>query len=648
MKRKNILLAFAAYLFFSSAVFSADSLSSPDGKLEVYFSLNDKNAVSYSVEYAGMEVLEKSDLGLVCEWADFDSFLKLASESDVQQVSQKYKMLHGKKKNCSYKANRKVYTLTTPHNSAIKIEFRVSDNFAAFRYILPDNGKFYSVIKDEKTSFNFPEDTLSWLHPMAEAKTGWEKTQPSYEEHYAAGREAGEDSKYGQGWSMPALFKTADDNWVLLFETDVYSDYCGTRLLKADDKGGFKIGFPQPEEHRGIQDPVSPAVELPFKSPWRVLVVGDNLGAVVESTAAADLASPCRLEDTGFVEPGRAAWHWLRYADSSSTLEYANSFLDFAAKMQWEYMLIDCYWDNNIGYEKMEDFVKKANSRGVKVILWYNSNGFWNEAPLTPKHKMHTRSVRRSEFARLKEMGVAGVKIDFFGGDKQAVMKLYQDILEDAADYGIMVNFHGATVPRGWHRTYPNMLTLESVKGMEYCTFNQGNADAQPQHCCILPFTRNVVGPMDFTPVVFNPEIRSVQLRTTLGFELALSIVFESGIQHFGLVPEEYDLMPDYVVSFLQDVPVSWDQTHFIKGYPGKLAVIARKKGASWYIGGINGEAEKKNISIDLSFVENLKGKSVSVITDGENRSFMHKELQAEGGFEIDLNANGGFAAVVE
>ncbi|OXU14083.1 glycoside hydrolase family 97 protein [Sedimentisphaera salicampi] len=650
MTRKSVITALLIHLSFSSAVFSAERLSSPDGKLDISFSLNDKGAACYTVEYAGKEVLEPSELGILCEGQPFYSDFKLESASGVQEVSQQYQMLHGKQKNCTYKANRRLFTLANKEGKVLKLVFQVSNDSVAFRYILPEAEGSYAVVNKENTSFNFPSDTLSWLHPMAEAKTGWEKTQPSYEENYAAGRPVGEDSKYGQGWCMPGLFKTADDNWALVCETDVYSGYCAARLLKADDNGAYKIGFPQPEEHRGIEDSVYPRQELPLKTPWRVIIVGDELGDIVESTAVADLASPSRIEDTGFIKPGRAAWHWLRYADSSSNLEYANSFLDFAEKMGWEYMLIDCYWDNNIGREKMEEFARKAKSRGVKVILWYNSNGFWNDAPMTPKHKMHTSSARRREFAWLKEIGAAGVKIDFFGGDKQATMKLYQEILEDAADFEIMVNFHGATVPRGWHRTYPNMLTLESVKGMEYCTFNQENADAQPQHSCILPFTRNVVGPMDFTPVVFNPEIRSVQLKTTLGFELALSVVFESGIQHFGLVPEEYDLMPDYVVSYLREVPVSWDETNFIKGYPGRLAVIARKKGQSWYIGGINGEAEKKNISIDLSFIDNLEDKSIKIITDGKNRSFEYRQLFGKKmkSLNVKLKANGGFTAVLE
>jgi len=530
----------------------------------------------------------------------------------------------------------------------MQIIFQISNDGVAFRYAFPgDSEKTYSI-KEEKTTFAFEPNTVSWLHPMQPGKSGWSRTQPSYEEHYIIEKPVGTRSPMSEGWCLPALFKTEDDIWVLICDSDVDESYCAVRLARDSTGGVYKVAFPHPEEHRGKIDPVQPTITTPFKSPWRVLIVGDNLKAIVESTLMTDVAKDCEYPNTDFIKPGRAAWHWLRYGDESATLPVAESFLDFASKMKWQYILIDATWDTLIGYEKIAEFIKKAAGKNVGVILWYNSNGPWNDAPMGPKNKMHEKTIRREEFAKLKEMGVKGVKVDFFGGDKQATMKLYLDIFKDAADYGILVNCHGATIPRGWQRTYPNLVTMEAVKGMEYCTFEQRNANLQPQHCCILPFTRNVIGSMDFTPIVFNPRIRGVTLRTTLAFELALSVIFESGVQHFGLVPDEYELMPDFVVDYLQNVPTAWDQTRLVDGYPGKFVVIARKTGDKWYIAGINGENEKKELSLDLSFLP--AETKATLITDGPDRTFSRKTLEKEAVLKpvIELLPNGGFVIVTD
>jgi alpha-glucosidase len=305
---------------------------------------------------------------------------------------------------------------------------------------------------------------------------------------------------------------------------------------------------------------------------------------------------------------------------------------------------VDASWDRNIGYEKMAEFVKQANAKNVGVILWYNSNGLWNAAPMSPKNRMHEQAVRREEFAKLQKMGIKGVKIDFFGGDKQATMKLYLDILKDAADYGIMVNCHGATIPRGWQRTYPNLVSMEAVRGMEYCTFEQANADKESQHCTMLPFTRNVIGSMDYTPTVLDPKIRGVRLTTTPAFEIALPVIFESGIQHFGLVPDEMKLLSDEVKTYLQKVPVVWDETKLLDGCPGQCVIMARRSGDTWYIAGINGRNENKAVTVDLSFIG--KGKGI-LITDGPNRTFTAKPIDT-GKFEVELQARGGFVIIVK
>ena len=639
---------FCLFLLFEKDVMAAKSsmTNSPDGKLNVALQVNEKGQALYSVQLNGKDVLRPSALGLIRDDQSFAEGLTLENISSLERIEDNYKMLLGKRKNCSYIANRRIYTLKNSKDEEMQIIFQVSNDGVAFRYAFQDESEKPFSIADEKTAFAFEPNTVSWLHPMQPGKSGWSRLQPCYEEHYEIERPVGVPSSTGEGWCLPALFKTKDDIWVLICDSDVDESYCAVRLGRDSAGSVYKVAFPHPQEHRGPIDPVAPVITTPFKSPWRVLIIGDKLKTIVESTLMTDVAKNCEYPDTDFIRPGKAAWHWLRYGDDSSTLEVAESFLDFASKMKWQYMLIDANWDRFIGYEKMAEFVKKAASKNVGVILWYNSNGPWNDAPMGPKDKMHERQVRRQEFAKLKEMGVKGVKVDFFSGDKQATMKLYLDIFRDAADYGILVNCHGATIPRGWQRTYPNLITMEAVKGMEFCTFEQRNADIEAQHCCILPFTRNVISSMDFTPVVFNPQIRGVRLRTTLAFELALSVIFESGVQHFGLVPDEYGLMPDYVVSYLQDVPTVWDETRFIDGYPGKFVVIARKSGDKWYIAGINGTREEMELSPDLSFLP-AETKAV-LIRDGPDRSFSKTALEQEAARKpvIKLQPNSGFVIV--
>jgi len=622
------------------------TIKSPNGNLQVTFDLDSQGRAVYSVALESQTILEPSRLGLVLDGNDFSENLTVEKVSESETTKDNYQMLMGKRKNCSYAANRKVITLKNHASNQMQIIFQVSNDGAAFRYIVPEPSGNTCSVMEEKTAFAFAPTTVSWLQPMQPGKSGWSRTQPSYEEYYISEQPVGKPSQMGQGWCVPALFKTSDNIWVLICDSDVDENYCAIRLAHDSTGGVYKVAFPHPKEHRGEIDPVQPEIKLPFASPWRVLIIGLSLGTLVESTLMTDVARPCEIKDTDFIKPGRAAWHWLRYGDDSAALEMVDSFLDFATKMNWEYILIDANWDKFIGYRKMADFVKRAEEKNVGVILWYNSNGPWNDAPMGPKNKMHERTVRRNEFARLKEMGVKGVKIDFFGGDKQATMKLYLDILKDAADYQILVNCHGATIPRGWQRTFPNLMTMEAVRGMEYCTFSQDNADRQAAHCCVLPFTRNVIGSMDFTPVVFDPNIRQVKLRTTLGFELALSVVFESGVQHFGLVPDEYKLMPDFVVEFLQKVPTAWDDTRFIDGYPGKYAVIARKSGDVWYIAGINGTKKDMDLSLDLSFIS--PDARATLITDGPARTFIQKgiERDSNGKMGVKIPPQGGFVIV--
>ena len=310
--------------------------------------------------------------------------------------------------------------------------------------------------------------------------------------------------------------------------------------------------------------------------------------------------------------------------------------------MSWEYCLVDADWDKKIGYDKIQKLINYSKTKNVGILLWYNSAGDWNDTPYTPKNLLVNHNSRMNEFKKIKRMGVAGVKIDFFGGDGQSVIKYYHNILQDAAKVGLMVNFHGCTLPRGWSRTYPNLVNMESVKGMEFLTFDQHNADVAPNHNCMLPFTRNIYEPMDYTPVCFS-EIPGKIRHTTQAHELATAVLFLAGIQHYAEIPKGMKKVPDYVKQIMKEIPVSWDETKFINGYPGKEVIIARRYGDTWYIAGINGEEKEKNITIKLLFVQNKNG---ILINDGNNnRSFTKTDLDLNFSKSITIKMikNGGF-----
>jgi hypothetical protein len=342
-----------------------------------------------------------------------------------------------------------------------------------------------------------------------------------------------------------------------------------------------------------------------------------------------------------FVKPGKSSWSWVLYKDDSTIFSVQKRFIDYASDMGWAYTLVDADWDQKIGYDSAKMLADYGRSKGVGILLWYNSSGDWNTTVYTPKSKLLTHADRQKEFSRLKEMGIKGIKVDFFGGDGQSMMSYYQDIFEDAGKYGLLVNCHGTTLPRGWERTYPNLLTMEAVRGFEFLTFEQANTNHEPSHSCVLPYTRNVFDPMDFTPVCFS-EIPNMHRLTTNSFELALSVLFYSGIQHYAEVPEGMASVPVYVKDFMKEVPSTWDEIKFLQGYPGKLVVMARRKESTWYIAGINGENSAKNISVNTNFIP--EGTSLIVISDGEtNRTFSRKEMKAGEIMNINLQPYGGF-----
>ena len=619
---------------------TANNIISPDKKITVLLILSPDGKLFYSVNYSGTKVISSSRLGIIRNDGDFSEKLTLLSASNPEPVKDNYFMLHGKRLDCIYNGNRRVFHIRNSAGSKMDVVFQVSNDGVAFRYIFPDKSTDVKKITTELTSFHFDASTLAFLHPCPDSKTGWSQTQPSYEEHYDQGNKVGKPAPFKAGWVFPALFNY-NNFWVVITETDLDRNYCASRLSQQSPDGEYSINFPQPTE--GINDgAVLPESKLPWQTPWRVIAIGNGLAPIMESTLGTDLSTPAKYSAKDYFTPGKASWSWPILKDNFTTYKVQKNFIDYAADMHWQYCLIDALWDKQIGYDKIKELADYAKTKNVKLLLWYNSAGNWNTTPQTPRNTLLTHELRIKEFQRIKDMGISGIKVDFFGGDGQSMINYYQDILEDAAKFGILVNFHGCTIPRGWERTYPNLVSMEAVEGFEYLTFEQKNMDLEANHCAMLPFTRNIFDPMDFTPMCFS-GVPKMQRKTTNSFQLALSVLFLSGIQHYAEIPEGMAKQPAYIKTFLQELPNTWDEVKFIDGYPGKLVVIARRAGKSWYIAGINGENIEKTISIKLPFV--TKSQQATLIIDGaDNMTFENKRITVDSkDFELKLKGNGGF-----
>jgi hypothetical protein len=624
-----------ALALFATGAFAAP-LTSPDRHISVELRITSAKTLEYSVQRDGRPVVLPSRLGLQLEGADLDAQLKLAATSPVKPIAEDYELAAGKKRRVSYRANEQVYTVRNPKGQALDLAFRVSNDGVAFRYLVrgPGPHKFVS----ESTSFAFDTKARAWLQPMAVAQTGWSNTNPSYEEHYQREIAVGTKSPMA-GWVFPALFRTGD-TWVALTEANMDGSWHASRL-QADSTGGiYRLGTPMAPEV--FTDGVLLAESSgELTSPWRVIALG-SLAAVTESTLGTDLAAPAIAFDKDKMKPGHASWSWALLKDDATVFEVQKKFIDYAADMHWDYTLVDAEWDHKIGYDRMRELAAYGSSKGIGLLAWYNSSGPWNKTEYSPKSKLLTHEQRVAEFARLAEMGVKGVKIDFFAGDGKSMIAYYIGILNDAAAAGLLVNFHGATLPRGWARTYPNLMSTEAVRGLEYTTFTQDDQDAVVRHAAMLPFARNLFDPMDFTPMVFG-DIPNIRRATRNGFELAESVLFLSGIQHFAETPEGMATAPAYVKAFLQDLPRSWDEVKFVAGYPGRHAVIARKSGNAWYVAGFNADDAEVQVDLDLGF---LAGREGQLITDGAGEREFRQAAVKGGKQKIGIKAHGGFVAV--
>lgn len=640
MKYFKMLIILLTMAFIEDVVCKESyTLKSPNDKISVEFWLTSNGEPIYSVSHSGSIILKESKLGVVRRDGDFSSKLVLDSVASVNVVNDNYKLLHGKRLNCSYTGNKQVFYLKNADSKTMEIIFQVSKDGVAFRYYFPGKTDSPVRIVKEVTSYHFDITTKAFLQPCADARMGWCYSSPSYEEYYNMDIPVGTNAPNQAGWVMPALFNFGK-YWISITETSVDTNYCGSRLSQFSPDGEYTVQFPEPQESRS-NEPVLPESVLPWYTPWRIITISENLAGLVESTLETDLAASAKYEVSSWLKPGTASWSWVILKDDSTVYSVQKKYIDFAAKMNWRYCLIDALWDTQIGYEKIKQLADYAGTKNVKILLWYNSAGDWNTTPQTPRDKLLTKESRGAEFQKLKDMGIGGIKVDFFGGDGQSMMKYHIDILKDAAKYNLAVDFHGCTFPRGWYRTYPNLVSMEAIRGEEYITFGQFFADNQPSHCAIIPFTRNLFDPMDFTPVNFS-GIPNIKRKTTDGFEIALSVIFTSGIQHIAETPIGMAVQKDFVKEYMSSLPENWDDVKFIDGYPGKYVVLARKKGDRWFIAGINGENSERKITLNFPFSNNTS-KGI-IITDSDNaKDFIKRDIDFSSPLNLTLQPHGGF-----
>lgn len=641
---KRFILSLFLFSFLIPLSSENIKISSPDNKLQADINL-ENGELTYSVRYKERIILEDSPLGLITNVSDFSRNLILVetNETTIQHSYQEPKI---KQSRVDYLANEVTCTYETTEKEQFSITFRVSNHDIAFRYSLAQNGETARcIIEKELTGFNFPSFTTTFLTPQATPMIGWMRTKPSYEEEYLPDEPIGTPSRYGLGYTFPGLFHVGDNGWALLSETGVDSHYCGSKLSEGTAEGLYTIAYPEEGENNSIGN-ANPAIPLPGVTPWRTITVGDNLKPIVETTIAFDLVEPL-YEPSREYRFGRSTWSWLLWQDGSINYDDQKSFIDLSAEMGYELVLIDNWWESRIGKEKIEQLAQYAASKNVGIALWYNSNGFWSDAPQGPKNRMNRSVVRKKEMAWMQSIGVKGIKVDFFGGDKQETMKLYEEILSDANDYGLTVIFHGCTLPRGWERMYPNFAGSEAVLASENLIFTQHANDHEAYNAALHPFIRNSVASMDFGPVLLNKRHNrnndgGTTRRTTETFQMATAVLFQSPIQNFGITPNNLTEQPSFVIDFMKKIPTLWDETLLIDGYPGKYVVLARRHGEQWYVAGINAGKEEKMITLRLPM---LTGKSLLLYNDRNDRTaqLLQQKLTAKGELVVTLQPEGGF-----
>ena len=636
------------------------TIASPNGQLTVVVN-DDGGRASYNVTLDGRTMILPSALGFKADFGDFTEGLRIVS-TKAESIDRNYEMRQVKQSHFHYVATLLTLDFENARRQKMSVQFSVSDNDIAFRYLIPrqrnDNPKS-AVILSEATSFRLPETTTTFLTPQSDPMIGWERTKPSYEEVYKADAPMTDRSQYGRGFTFPCLFRIPSvaasqqpsqqaDSWVLISETGVSSAYCGSRLSDYNASTGYTIAFPMDGENNGIGSS-TPGIALPGTTPWRTITVGSSLKPIVETTIQYDVVEPL-YEPSIDYGAGRYTWSWLIWQDNSINYDDQVRFIDLASQMGFELCLVDNWWDQNIGRERIAELSRYAQSKGVSLMLWYNSNGFENDAPQTPRQCMNTGMARDKEMAWLKSVGVKGIKVDFFGGDKQETMKLYEDILYDANRYGLQCIFHGCTLPRGWERMYPNYVSSEAVLASENVFFNEDAARRQPFDLTMHPFCRNASATMDWGGIIMNKYLskdnKSRHTRKTTDiFEMASGITMQTAIQCVAMQPNNLteNELPQFEIDWLKALPTTWDETRFIDGYPGRYVVLARRHGDDWYVAGLNALTEPLKLTLDLPMF--AAGSQLKYYVDDPKTgqpALTTLKVDKKGKVKVEIQPNGG------
>ncbi|WP_078899960.1 glycoside hydrolase family 97 protein [Streptomyces sp. SBT349] len=557
-------------------------------------------ALTLTVRRGDQVVLGDSPVGLRTRDADLTRNLEFLGRED-RHVTETYTMTTGKRRHVQAPMNESTFAFRGDGGTRIDLVVRAAHDGVAFRYALPDSAG--AVVTGEATGYQLPAAAPAWLLPHT----------PEYEE---VRRETTAGDAAAGEYGYPALFEVGDSH-VLLTESGMSSAYPGGRLSTTGGSGAYSVVLAESE--------VVSAGDL--TTPWRTAIVGD-LATVTESTLVSDLAPPARFTDTSWVRPGTVSWSWLVEHDSPRDLERQKDFVDYAAQHGWEYTLVDEGWDR----AWVPELVRYARERGVDLLLWFR---WW---------EVDTPEEMETVFGELGDWGVKGVKIDFMNqgeGEPEGVGRhaWYEDVLAATAEHRLVVNFHGATVPKGLQRTWPHLMTYEAVRGHEFYTFDQ---PLTPAYNTMLPFTRNVVGSADVTPATF-----SVAGRThTDAHELALPVVHESGLQHPADSPESYARLPE-AERVLDQLPTVWDDTRYLGGRPGQDAVLGRLAGERWFVGGIHA-GPAGAVEVDLGRLGGGEDLLVELVTDGPD-GLRREALRARADetLRVPVEENGGFVALV-
>ncbi len=614
-------------------------LMSPNGKVMVDFIFAGGRPY-YQVFYNGSIYVDPSPLGLVTNIGDFSSGLE---QLDVKtsDVSDAYSLRNIKQSRVSYVAREMTVRLAQKGQHVMDITFRVTNRDVAFRYTLyPQKETRSCIIEREVTTFKLPLTSSAFCAPQMKPMTGFARTAPSYETKFSLGEQVGRNG-WGNGYVFPCLFKEAN-GWMLISETGTDGGYVGCRLL-CDGGGTYRIGFPMREECNGWGD-ITVQTMLPSSTPWRTITVG-TLNNIVESTVTWDLVQP-KYKASRNYEYGKGMWSWIIGMDASCNFDEQKRYIDFAAAMGYRSVLIDALWDVQIGRERIAELARYGKTKGVGLYLWYNSNGSWNDAPQSPRGIMDNAVRRKQEMRWMQQTGILGIKVDFFGGDKQPMMQLYEDILSDANDYGLLVIFHGCTLPRGWERMYPNYAASEAVLASENLHFSQGFCNEEARDCgAMYPFTRNVVGSMDFGGSALNKfydarNSRGSRRVTSDVYALATAVLFQSAVQHFALAPNNLTDAPAWAIDFMKQVPTTWDEVRFLSGYPGRYVIMARRSGDKWYVAGVN--ATQAPLKVELK---------MPMLSAGEAQLYLNSQLSTvklskKATLDVEIPVNGGIVVV--